>query len=64
VQFVTDINPYRHGYFLPKTAHRIISPEDLAHAGPAVIIAMNAIYREEIAAKLRELGMRCELLAL
>ena len=64
VQFVTDINPYRHGHFLPKTAHRIVSPEVLAQAGPAVVIAMNAIYRDEIAASLRKLGVRCQLLAL
>jgi SAM-dependent methyltransferase len=64
VQHVTDINPYRHGHFLPTTAHRIVSPEELAQAKPDVVIVMNAIYREEIAANLSKLGVRCELLAL
>jgi SAM-dependent methyltransferase len=64
VQFVTDINPYRHGHFLPKTAHLIISPEKLAQAGPDVVIVMNAIYRNEIAGSLLKLGARCEVLTL
>lgn len=64
VQLVTDINPYRHYNFLPKTAHRIIPPEELGQHRPDVVIAMNAIYSDEIAEKLRALGVVCELLAL
>ena len=61
---VTDINPYRHNHYLPKTAHAIVSPEELAKLKPDVVIAMNRIYRDEIAKDLKALGIDCDLLAL
>ncbi len=64
VSLVTDINPHRHGHFVPKVALPIVSPKELAQAKPDVVIAMNAIYRDEIARDLEELGVECELLAL
>lgn len=64
VSLVTDVNPYRHGHFLPKSGHAIVSPETLALAKPDIVIAMNRIYESEIAAALQKLGVRCELLTL
>jgi SAM-dependent methyltransferase len=64
VSAVTDINPYRHGHYLPKSAHPIVSPNELAAMKPDVVIAMNRIYRDEIAKDLQALGIECELLAL
>ena len=46
------------------TAEPIISPDDLWSIGPATVIAMNAVYRDEIAASLEELGIKAELMAL
>lgn len=64
IQYVTDINPYRHGHFMPKTAQKILSPAQLAERKPDVVIAMNPIYREEIGRDLERLNLDCELLTL
>ncbi len=63
VDLVTDINPHRHGMFMPGTGHRIVPPKDLAELRPDLVVAMNPIYLEEIAAELREMGLQPELLA-
>jgi len=64
ISAVTDINPYRQGHFLPKTAHYIVSPQDLSVMKPDVVIAMNRIYRDEIGRELKSLGVNCDLLTL
>ncbi len=46
------------------TAEPIISPDDLKSIGPATVIAMNAVYRDEIAACLEQLGIEAVLMAL
>lgn len=48
VHFVTDINPNRHGYFMPGTGHKIVPPSELSKLGPSLVIAMNRIYHGEI----------------
>jgi hypothetical protein len=57
-----DINPHRHGYFMPGTGHRIVAPEELRKVRPDQVIVMNPIYRDEIGEQLRELGLEPELL--
>jgi len=63
VACVTDINPFRHGMFMPGSGHRIVPPEDLALLRPQRVVAMNAIYQQEIAQQLRELGVDAALVA-
>ena len=58
-----DINPHRQGYFMSGTGHRIYGPDDLVELKPDVVIIMNPIYREEIAAYLAKLGLTPEILA-
>lgn len=57
-----DINPYRQGYFMPGTGHRIVGPEQLREVRPDEVIVMNPIYRAEIGDQLRGLGLEPELL--
>jgi SAM-dependent methyltransferase len=64
VAHVVDINPHRHGMYMPGSGREIVPPERLRDDPPDVVIAMNPIYREEIGAHLRELGVQAELLAL
>lgn len=58
-----DINPHRQGYFMPATGHRIVGPQDLAQLKPDVVIVMNPIYRQEIAADLAKLGLSPQVMA-
>ncbi|MEW6753862.1 MAG: class I SAM-dependent methyltransferase [Candidatus Latescibacterota bacterium] len=62
VDCVVDINPYKHGTFMPGTGEQIVGPEHLRQYRPDVVIAMNPIYREEIGRDLSRMGLAPQLL--
>lgn len=64
IEYAVDINPYRHGYYMPTTGQRIVSPDFLKEYQPDVVIIMNAVYRDEIARDLDRMSLRPEILAL
>lgn len=64
VSHAVDINPYRHGYFMPGTGQLIVGPEQLREIKPDAVIVMNRIYLPEIAAQIHGLGLMPEVLAL
>ncbi|WP_108862166.1 class I SAM-dependent methyltransferase [Ruegeria sp. Alg231-54] len=59
---VVDINPHKQGKHLAGTGQQIISPQALTEDPPDVVVLMNPIYRNEIAAQLAELGLTPELI--
>lgn len=62
IPWVVDINPRKHGRYIPGAAQRVIPPEELlSHACDSVIV-MNPIYIEEISRTLQSLDIQCELL--
>ena len=63
VSYAVDINPHRHGSFMPKTGHEIVSPEFLIGFKPDTVIVMNSIYVEEIREQLNTLGLNPEILS-
>ncbi|HEX3239248.1 MAG TPA: class I SAM-dependent methyltransferase [Solirubrobacterales bacterium] len=63
VEYVVDINPFKHGKFMAGTGQEIIAPERLRDYRPDHVIAMNPIYLEEIQRSLDELGVQAELTA-
>jgi SAM-dependent methyltransferase len=64
VEYVVDVNPYRHGRHMPGTGQEIVAPAFLTEYRPKVVIAMNPIYLDEIGAELARLRVAAELLAL
>ncbi len=64
IEYVVDINPHRHGYYLPTTGQQIVAPEFLREYQPDVVIIMNAVYRDEIGWELARMALRPEILAL
>jgi SAM-dependent methyltransferase len=64
VRAVVDINPHKHGRFMPGTGEPIVGPEALVAIAPATVVVMNAIYREEIGRELERLGLSPRLVAL
>ena len=48
IQYIVDINPHRHGKFIPGVGKQIVSPESLKDYKPETIIVMNPIYCNEI----------------
>jgi SAM-dependent methyltransferase len=64
VQYVVDINPHRHGKFIPGVGKEIKSPEFLKDYQPDQIIVMNAIYCTEIQKMLDGMGVDAEVISL
>jgi SAM-dependent methyltransferase len=61
IEYVVDINPYRHGKFMPGTGHAIVSPEFLKDYRPDKIVVMNPIYCDEIKKKVEGMGISAEI---
>ena len=55
---VVDVNPRKDGSFVPGAGTPVVGPEALAGFPPDVVVLANPIYREEIRARLAELGHR------
>jgi SAM-dependent methyltransferase len=63
VEYVVDINPYKHGMFMPGTGQEIVPPSFLEEYRPDLAIVMNPVYCDEIRRDLAELDLRTELVA-
>jgi 2-polyprenyl-3-methyl-5-hydroxy-6-metoxy-1,4-benzoquinol methylase len=63
VEYIVDVNPYKHGKYLAGTGHAIVSPSFLTSYKPDVVIAMNPIYRDEIQRDLDRMHVSAELIA-
>ncbi len=57
IRFAVDINPHKHGCYLPGGGQEVIGPERLVEVAPRSVIAMNPVYVPEIGARLAELGL-------
>jgi len=64
IQYAVDINPHRHGYYMPGGGQRIVSPDDLRSLSPDYVVVMNDVYTDEIRQMLDERGLTPELAAL
>ena len=64
IEHVVDINPHRHGKFIPGLGKEIKSPEFLKSYDPQSVIVMNRIYSDEIRQKLADMGLKPEIVAL
>lgn len=57
IDYVVDINPYKHGKFIPGTGHAVKSPETLREFRPDCVILMNPIYVKEVGEMLGQMGL-------
>jgi hypothetical protein len=62
ISHVVDINPMKHGKFIPGTGQEITSPDSLKDYRPDTVLIMNPIYEREIRGTLEEMGMEPELI--
>jgi SAM-dependent methyltransferase len=61
IDHVVDINPHRHGKFIPGVGKKIMPPELLKEHKPDVVIMMNPIYNDEIRQMLDKMGVTTEV---
>lgn len=63
IEFIVDINPKRHGKFIPGIGKEIKPPEFLKEYKPDIVIVMNPIYCGEIKNMLNNMGIKPELVS-
>src|SRR5215472_3990015 len=61
IDWVVDVNPRKHGHFVPLTGQRIVGPDCLLQTPPDLIIVMNPEYQPEVRSIIADLGIDCEL---
>lgn len=61
IETVVDINPYRHGKWLPGSGKQVAAPESLRGTPADVVLVMNPIYCEEIRRDLDAMGVSADL---
>ena len=62
IQYIVDINPNRHGKFIPGVGKQIVSPNFLKDYKPEVIIIMNPVYLDEIRKMMETMSIKAEYL--
>ena len=62
IEYIVDINPYRHGKFIPGSGKKIMPPEFLKKYKPDLTIVMNPIYYNEIKQMLNEMNVKTDIL--
>jgi SAM-dependent methyltransferase len=58
---IVDINPHRHGKFIPGAGNEVAPPDSLREYRPDVVVVMNPIYRDEIQGMLIGMGLEPEI---
>lgn len=53
-----DINPAKHGLYLPGVGRQVVAPEALPELGIALVLVMNPVYAQEIEGMVRGLGLQ------
>jgi len=61
IEYVVDINPHKHGTFLPGTGQEVVPPVCLRQHQPDIVLAMNPLYCDEIQQALNDMGVEAEL---
>jgi hypothetical protein len=62
IRYAVDINPHKQGCFMAGTGQEVVGPELLRTFRPDLVIVMNPVYREEIRAALRRMGLDPEII--
>jgi hypothetical protein len=62
IEYIVDINPHRHGKFIPGVGKHIVAPEFLKAYKPDTVIVMNPVYCNEIKQMLESLNVEAELI--
>jgi SAM-dependent methyltransferase len=61
IEIAVDVNPFKQEKYLAGSGVRVVAPEHLRECRPDLVVAMNAIYLDEIGRTLSELGVEARL---
>ena len=62
MEYVVDINPSKHGKYIPGTGQKVVPPAMMAEYQPERIFVMNPLYVEEIQKTLKGLHLSARIL--
>ena len=62
IEYIIDINPYRHNKFIPGVGKKIMPPEFMKKYKPNVTLIMNPIYCEEIREMIKDMDISTEII--
>ena len=63
IEYIVDVNPYRHGKFIPGAGKKIMPPDFLKEYKPDITIVMNPIYYNEIRRMLDDMGVNTDVIS-
>jgi hypothetical protein len=63
IEEVVDINPKKHGKYVPATGQEVVPPERLQRRPPDVVLVMNPLYVTEVEKRLDGLGITANVRA-
>jgi 2-polyprenyl-3-methyl-5-hydroxy-6-metoxy-1,4-benzoquinol methylase len=61
IEYVVDINPHRHGRFIPGVGKEVKPPQFLTNYKPDTVVIMNSIYHDEIQQILKAMNVVTEI---
>jgi SAM-dependent methyltransferase len=63
IDWVVDINPRKHGHFVPLMGQRIVGPDRLMQNPPDLVVVMNPEYEREVRSMIDDMGIGCEVVS-
>jgi hypothetical protein len=62
IPYVVDVNPRKQGAYVAGSGQAVIPPAQLKEIRPRLVLVMNPLYRDEVAADLGQLGVPASIL--
>lgn len=63
VDCVVDVNPRKHGHFVPLMGQKIVGPDWLLQDPPNIVVVMNPEYEREVRSMIDDMGIGCEVVS-
>ncbi len=63
VSHTVDLNPHKHGHFVPISGQEVLAPESIPAAGVTHVVTLNPMYVDEVRSALADLGVDAEVLS-
>jgi SAM-dependent methyltransferase len=60
IEYIVDVNPHKHGLFVPGTGQKVVPPEFVKEYKPHLVVIANPNYEHEIKRTVADLGLRPE----
>jgi SAM-dependent methyltransferase len=63
IDCVVDLNPRKHGHFVPLMGQEIVGPDRLLQDPPDIVVVMNPEYEREVRSMIDDMGIGCEVVS-